>query len=107
MATVKGLRNELGLHYKANEVIAYDIWTVEDVIERAHENGKEVTQEQAEEVLEFIQHHRDANLGITWIKIDCALDELGELPEYELPDEPDEQLPETICSDSTIAINKA
>lgn len=55
-------------------------WTTADFIGRAEERGTVVpTEEQAQELLERMIQKHDAELGITWVTIDCYLDDF--LPE--------------------------
>jgi hypothetical protein len=79
MPTVAELRKHLKT-YRSTDIIAYDIWCTEDVIQQAKQDGKFVTDEQAADVLENIDRHKDANLGINWDTVRCGIDELGELP---------------------------
>ena len=64
--------------YDPEAVIAYDIWQVEDVLQQANDEGLVITKEQAEEVLEKMEHYKDANLGLTWDTISSYLGELKE-----------------------------
>jgi hypothetical protein len=63
--------------YDDDEELAYMIWSREDVQDAAKRRGLELTNNQADEVLEFVDHHKDCELGISWTTIDCALDEPG------------------------------
>lgn len=51
-------------------------WATEDVICRAEEMGKTITEEQAIEVLQTILHKHDATQGINWYTIDCYLEDV-------------------------------
>ena len=59
------------------------VWTTEDVISRAEENGKMITEEQAVEVLQTVLHKFDATQGINWYTLDCYMEdiEMEDLPE--------------------------
>ena len=63
--------------FKSTEVIAIAIWTVSDVVERAKKREIELSQEQAEEVLDNIDRHQDCNFGISWDTIDNYIDNQG------------------------------
>lgn len=76
VGTVKELILHLQKNYKPNEHVAAAIWAVDDVMERAKERKLSVTKHQAEEIIDTIEHRQDATIGITWITIDCYLDEL-------------------------------
>ena len=56
--------------------VAVAIWCREDVIERAKEKDIEVTPEQADDILDEMDHRQDCSYGITWDTIDCYVDEL-------------------------------
>lgn len=49
-------------------------WSWEDVYEVAKQRGVEISKELAQEILEDMIYHHDAELGISWITIDCYLD---------------------------------
>lgn len=82
MPTVKELKEHLNT-YKDDDVIAWDIWCPEDVIWVGKQDGKVVSQERAEEVIEEVNRHKDAELGINWDTLRCYLDEtnLSDIPE--------------------------
>jgi hypothetical protein len=61
--------------YKPDEHIATAIWCEEDVLGRAKEQGKKITREQAQEILDTIDRKQDCELGITWDTLDCYIDE--------------------------------
>ena len=54
--------------FDQEEIIAYDLWLVDDVIEegKRHPDYPEIAQEQAEEVLLRMQHNKDCNVGLNW-----------------------------------------
>jgi len=66
--------------YDKDSHIAAHIWCEEDVIAKAKERGRYITTEQTQEILDRLDSHIDCELGITWVTIDCALDDLA-LPE--------------------------
>jgi len=79
MTTVKRAIEDLSNFYKPSDHVAIAIWSIEDVINQAKENGMKITKKQAEKVIDFIDRKQDATLGISWTTIDCALDNLDEL----------------------------
>ena len=42
------------------------VWSTDDVLAVAEQNGFEITEDDAEEVLELIDQNHDANVGINW-----------------------------------------
>jgi hypothetical protein len=65
--------------YNPNDIIAYDIWQVEDVMQTGnHYAESEVTREQAEEVLLRMDHNKDCNIGLNWDVMNYHLDEVIE-----------------------------
>jgi hypothetical protein len=38
--------------------------------------GIEITRKQAQEILDDIEQHHDAELGISWMTLDCAIQDL-------------------------------
>ena len=64
--------------YDPNAVIAYDLWQTEDVINAGRDRFEsvEVTQEQAEEVIRLMDHHKDCNIGLNWDNLNYHLDEV-------------------------------
>jgi len=75
MTTVKEVIGRLK-NYVPDEHIAVTIWSTEDVKERAKERKIKITEKQAEELIDRIDHKQDATMGITWDTIDCYLDDL-------------------------------
>lgn len=75
MPTVKECIEHLQ-SYNPEDIIAHVIWTTEDVFQTAKENGVCLTQEQADEVIEAVDHHHDAELGITWDTLRCHIDDV-------------------------------
>lgn len=70
------------------------VWCVDDILEHAESEGmdvgKTITEDDAEYILHRLEHHNDAEYGITWDTIGEYLQEHEE--EY-LKDIPDEDLP--------------
>jgi len=50
--------------YSPDAVVAYDLWTVDDVMHEA--DDVEITVAQAEEVLGRMQRHKDCTIGLNW-----------------------------------------
>lgn len=65
-------------------------WCAEDIIERARE-GKQwfriPREKEAQQILEYMIHKHDANIGINWEVIDCYLPPKGTKP-FENPNMP-------------------
>ena len=57
--------------------VAVAIWQREDVLGKAEELGIEITPEQADEILDEMDHRQDAEIGITWDTIEVLLHELN------------------------------
>lgn len=81
---VSDLKQLLEQFYDDTDIIAYHIWTKEDVLLRAQDTGVLCTTVQADEILEVINDTKDAEYGITWDTIDYHLAELEK-------DEPNDQ----------------
>lgn len=78
MTTVRDLIAHLERHYHPDDTIAAAIWQVDDVRCQAHDRGMSISDERAAEILERIDAHHDACLGITWETIDHWLDHFQE-----------------------------
>jgi hypothetical protein len=50
------------------------VWQVDDVLEKAKEDGVKITKEQAYEVLGLVERNHDCNYGITWDTISSWID---------------------------------
>lgn len=55
---------------------AVDEWSIDDVIDRAKEQGKRVTKKQARKVINLIDRKTDANVGINWDMLDYWTDDV-------------------------------
>ena len=73
--TVKELIKHLKT-YNPDEVIAYDLWSVDDVMHENDSDHVEVTKEQAEEVLGRMQRYKDCTIGMNWDVLNYHLDEV-------------------------------
>ncbi len=60
--------------YDSDTLVAYDLWLVEDVECRAEEFDIELTREQCENVLNAMEHYKDANIGLSWAVVDVHID---------------------------------
>lgn len=77
MTTVKSLIEMLQRNHYPDEVIAAQIWHTEDVLDQAKNRDPVVklTKADAEQILEDLDRHQDASLGISWDTLDCHIDE--------------------------------
>lgn len=62
-------------NFQPNDVVAYDIWSVEDV-RSDYAGGSNLTQEEAEDVLQRIDDRKDATIGITWDTVSTTVAEV-------------------------------
>lgn len=53
--------------------VAVAIWQREDVLGKAEELGIKITPEQADELLDEMDHRQDASIGINWDTIEMML----------------------------------
>ena len=51
------------------------IWNIEDVIEQAKQDGVEMDEEKARQVLATVEHRHDCTIGVTWDAISAAIAE--------------------------------
>jgi DNA-binding PucR family transcriptional regulator len=75
MPTIEGAVKHLRSLGEPTDIVAMAIWTEEDVLEKAKERGIVLTKEQAEEILDRIDHKQDYSIGISWDTIDVYIDE--------------------------------
>jgi hypothetical protein len=73
VATVNSALKDLK-HYPKGAHIAYSIWQVDDVLEKAKEMEVEISETEANEIIDFVHNKRDAELGISWMTIETAID---------------------------------
>lgn len=92
MSTVAEQIKWLQETYKPDDHIACVIWSEDDVILVAKQEGKVVTREKAQLILDTIDRKQDAEHGITWDTIRFYLDYC---PDAE---DTDSQLPESIVT---------
>lgn len=78
MPKVKDIIKRLQDYHKPDDIVATSIWNPDDVIDRAKDTEEPIpTQEEAEQIIENIDHQHDANIGINWEVIDCHLFDLN------------------------------
>jgi hypothetical protein len=51
-------------------------WHIDDVIEQAENNGEQLTEQEARDVLGMVNRKHDCNIGINWDVIDYWIDEI-------------------------------
>jgi len=73
MATREEVIHRLDINPSPEYAVA--IWCVEDVTERAKENGITLTEEQARAVLRHVDHKQDCSMGISWDVLDVFIRE--------------------------------
>ena len=78
MTTVKEAIEHLQRHLKPTDHVAITIWNVEDVLDQAKERKIKISKRKAEELLDDLDRHQDASVGINWDTISAYLDEYGE-----------------------------
>ncbi len=49
------------------------VWSVRDILDRAKDQEKELTEEQALDILNELLYHHNASIGISWDVIDANL----------------------------------
>jgi len=72
LVTIQELIEYLKKWYKPNEVVACDIWTTDDVFNRA------------KEIIQSMDKLKDATIGLTWATVDAFLDEILDEDEAEM-----------------------
>jgi hypothetical protein len=60
------------------------VWLPEDVKLEAERSGVEITDEEAIQILEDIQHNHDAEIGVSWLTLNIAINSIA-LTRKELP----------------------
>lgn len=75
MPKVKDLIKWLQDQYDPEDVIAYSLWTTEDINAIEEEEEIELTEEEAERVLEWADRKEDASIGINWDVLRYYVDE--------------------------------
>jgi len=49
---------------------------------------KTITIKQAEEVIEYIDDHIDCEVGLSWMTVECAIEEILQKPQQKISDDP-------------------
>jgi len=52
-------------------------FTIEDIYSQAEERGIKLTEEQGLDIMNYLQHNFDANIGINWDVISLAIKEIA------------------------------
>jgi len=73
---VKDLIKHLQKDYKPDDVIAYDIWTMDDVLIASKDIDIDLTDEEMIKVLNRANHNKDAQIGINWDVLTCYIREV-------------------------------
>lgn len=76
MPTVRELVEWLQIKYGPEEFVAYDLWNVNDVADRAVQMGIKLSSNQEIKVIERLQHCRDAQIGFNWEVLDTCIREI-------------------------------
>lgn len=87
MSTVKEVRQQLR---GVEGHVAVAIWCREDVIGKAKEMGFTITDEAADEILDDIERHHDCELGITWLTLECCIEDYAKehgIPQTKVEDD--------------------
>lgn len=77
---VQELITHLQTNYKPDQVIAYDIWSINDIDCLIADNGynEQLPENLKETVLLMTQQSKDAEQGINWTVLDCHLQDVYE-----------------------------
>ena len=77
---ISTLENE---NIKLNKIIKNShVWSVEDILHQANEDGFELTEDEAQEVLWGVINDADASIGVNWDVISFAIEEFAEEKGY-------------------------
>lgn len=52
------------------------VWCIDDVLGLAEQRGVNLSVDEAKEAIALISHNHDCELGISWVTLDCAIDEI-------------------------------
>ena len=75
---VKEFIKFLKKHNNLNDEICWDIWTKEDVYEKASEFGYEINDEIANKTLKMMEDRKDASFGLNWDVLELYMMEVIE-----------------------------
>lgn len=74
MPTVKEMVEFINKAYKPDEIVAYDIWCVEDVMGFCDDIDRDdVSRDDAEDALEAMHEGKDCNFGFNWNALEGCL----------------------------------
>lgn len=65
--------------YDPEQTVAYSLWSIDDVTTTLGEMGLDedfLTEDEKNEVLDYVEDHEDAQYGIAWINFEDAIKEL-------------------------------
>lgn len=57
-------------------------WSTEDVLHQAKEKGVKLTEDEANDILLYMERKHDACIGINWDVIDVYIDDLVDARDY-------------------------
>lgn len=66
MANKEDALKRLNRAFEESNVVCMTLWTTEDVVILCREHGKEISEKDAEDVLEMAEGKSDAIYGISW-----------------------------------------
>ncbi len=72
--TVKELIEKLQRNFKPDDVIAHDLWQIEDVKNQCKNRDIELSDQQCVDVLESMEHYKDCTIGLNWDVMDNYID---------------------------------
>ena len=73
LPTIKDEIERLKRDGTLNEHVCMIVWSVEDVLERAKELKVKISNSEAEEIIDEMEHNHDASVGINWDTIDVLI----------------------------------
>jgi predicted nucleotidyltransferase len=92
LPTIDELIVYLQRNYKPKDVVCYQLWTTEDIVDVARENGWSITKAIAEATLEVMDKKWDAGIGLNWDVIEVYVHEAMESARQAL----ESQLPQVL-----------
>lgn len=69
--------------HKKGEHLCVIVWQADDVIGQANERGEKCSKKEADEILDLMEQHHDAEYGISWETVNSHIDDLSERHERE------------------------
>ena len=70
---IQRLQNE----FKPDQHICIHLWQTADLMGTAKELDIELTDEEANNIVEDMERHIDSELGVTWTTVQCAIEDRG------------------------------